>query len=57
MICWHGVGALPPGTFGLKVLKGRGLGLDLWKSYLADSAVKAKARRLPGLVDLGLLLV
>ena len=30
----RGVGALPPGTFGLKVLRGRGMGLDLWKSYL-----------------------
>ena len=26
--------ALPPGTFRLKVLKGNGMGLDLWKSYL-----------------------
>jgi len=34
-----GVGGLPPDTFRLKVLKGNGLGLDLWKSYLADSAV------------------
>jgi hypothetical protein len=29
----------PPGTFGLKFLKGTGLGLDLWKSYLADSGL------------------
>ena len=49
------VGGLPQGTFGLKVLKGNGLGLDLWKSYLADSAVKSEGRHLPGLVDLGLL--
>jgi hypothetical protein len=37
-------GGPPPGTFGLKVLRGRGFGLDLWKSYLADSALKANAR-------------
>jgi hypothetical protein len=50
-------GGLPPGTFRLKVLEGNGLRLDLWKSYLADFSLKAKARRVLGLVDLGLLLV
>ena len=47
----------PPGTFGLKLLKINGFWLDLWKSYLAGPGLKAKAQPVPGLVDLGLLLV
>jgi|GEM_PF-2743403 len=47
------VGRLPPGTFGLKVLKGNGLGLDLWKSYLADSAAKSEGPAFAGLGGFG----
>ena len=47
------VGGLPQGTFGLKVLKGTGLGLDLWKSYLADSAAKSEGPAFAGLGGFG----
>jgi hypothetical protein len=47
------VGGPPPGTFGLKVLKGTGLRLDLWKSYLADSAAKSEGPAFAGLGGFG----
>jgi hypothetical protein len=48
-------GALPPDTFGLKVLKGMVVGAGLVE--VIPCRLNAKTRRAPGLVDLGLLLV
>ena len=47
------VGALPPGIFGLKVLKGNGMRRDLWKSYFADSVVKNEGPACAGLGGFG----
>ena len=64
-----GGGGLPPGTFGLIVLSGRGMGSDLWQSGFADSQFKSRGpgpartardfaclsvARVPGWLDLGL---
>jgi hypothetical protein len=51
---WHRVGPLPLGTFGLKE---RAWGWTYGSHTLPVPGLKAKARPVPGWMDLGLLLV